>query len=256
MSIRNLTNSIFYDIVTETLAESRNITCEEAKAVISKMTFLEYHELFEAIVPPSGNTIGSQGSSASPQQQNKSAPQPSDAKSTWTGKGPVQVGMTVGIKGPGNAPVPGAVSRVDAATNGVVIKDPTTGKEQTFNMADLQPFVAQANAAGQNITPGATNQQTQEESQIRRLRELAGIKEMCSGGATGAGAIAIAPAAVGSVKRRQPTDEKLSKEYTRKEAPKTIIGDTKPSQASGELSANLAASGKKSAGRTNNGFKK
>jgi hypothetical protein len=61
---------------------------------------------------------------------------------------------------------------------------------------------------------------------------------------------------MGGMRKRQPTVEVVKKEYTPKEPAKTIVGDTKPSQASGELSANLAARGKKSAGRTNNGFKR
>jgi hypothetical protein len=66
----------------------------------------------------------------------------------------------------------------------------------------------------------------------------------------------VAPVAIGKVKRRQPTEEQIKKEYTPKEAAKTIIGDTKPNQASGELSANLAVRGKKTASRANNGFKR
>ena len=91
---------------------------------------------------------------------------------------------------------------------------------------------------------------------LSRLRELAGIKENCSAGATGAGAIAIAPAAMGGIKRRQSADEALKTEYTPSEPAKTIIGDTKPGQASGKLSATLAANGMKTASRINNGKKK
>ena len=45
-------------------------------------------------------------------------------------------------------------------------------------------------------------------------------------------------------------------EYVPKEAAKTIVGDTKPNQASGELSATLAANGKRTASRINNGIKR
>ncbi len=78
---------------------------------------------------------------------------------------------------------------------------------------------------------------------IQRLKELAGIGEESSGGSTSAGNFAVPEAS-------------LKKEYVRRAPAKTIIGDTKPFQASGELSANLAATGKPSAGRTNNGFKR
>ena len=89
-----------------------------------------------------------------------------------------------------------------------------------------------------------------------RMQQLAGIKENCSAGATGAGSIAVAPAAMGKVKRRQETNEQQPVEYTRTEAPKTIVGDTKPAQASGELSANLAARGQKTASRNKNGLRR
>jgi hypothetical protein len=171
------------------------------------------------------------------------------------------MGMTVGLKGPNGIPVPGQVSQVDASAKGVKVKNPTTGQDEWVNMDALQPFMA-GGKPNANIQPGAgTNQQSvtttaEDAGQLTRLRELAGIKENCSAGATGAGSIAVAPAAMGSIRKRQPTDEQIKKEYTPKEAAKTIAGDTKPSQASGELSANLAARGKKSAGRINNGFKR
>ena len=92
-------------------------------------------------------------------------------------------------------------------------------------------------------------------SELSRLRELAGISEDASCGATGAGAIAMAPSSMGKVKRRQPVDEVQAKEYT-PGPQKTVVGDTKPNQASGELSATLAANGKKTASRINNGFKR
>jgi hypothetical protein len=155
--------------------------------------------------------------------------------------------MTVGLKGPNGVPMPGEISKVDTMANGVTVKDPTTGKDQWMNIKDLQPFMAQ----GQQAQPTA-----EDVAHLTRLRELAGIKENCSGGATGAGAIAIAPAATGNVKKRQYPEESLQKEYTPKHSAETIAGDTKPGQASGQLSANLAASGKKSAGRINNGKKR
>jgi len=241
--------SLIHDMVVHDLAKDKNISINEAKKVISEMSFLEYHNLVEAgtaIVPPSGQTI------APATSQQKPATGPSKMKAIWPGKGaPVEVGMTVGLKGPNGLPVPGQVSQVDMAAKGVKVKNPTTGQDEWANMDNLEPFMAQDDQ-NQTIQPG-TQQDTND---LARLKELAGIRENCSGGATGAGAIAIAPAAMGAVKKRQPTDEQLKKEYTPKEAAKTIVGDTKPNQASGELSANLAVRGKKTASRSNNGFKK
>ena len=176
-------------------------------------------------------------------------------KAIWPGKGaPVEVGMTVGLKGPNGLPVPGEISQVDMGAKGVKVKNPTTGQDEWTNMDMLEPFMASAEP-GQNIQPG--QQPTAEDvSDLARMRKLAGIKEECSGGATGAGAIAVAPAAMGKVKRRtDPVEESPSLEHP-VAGRKTIVGDTKPGQASGKLSANLAVRGKKTAGRTNNGFKK
>lgn len=249
--LNELANDLIYGDMVYKLAAQENIGLTEARYLLSQMSFTEYRKLSEdntTIVPPSGTPIGptSQGS-----QQKPAA---NAAKATWTGKGPLSVGMTVGLKGPNGLPVPGEVSQVDMSAKGVKVKNPTTGQTEWMNIDALQPFMAATGGATQNIQPGA--QPTQEEMDLVRLRELAGIKENCSGGATGAGAIAIAPVSMGKVKRRQPAEEALKSEYTPKGPAKTVVGDTKPSQASGKLSADLAASGKVSASRTNNGRKR
>lgn len=248
MSLFEFNNHLQHKMIVDSLAEARGISHNEARKIVSGMTFSEYHRLSEAganITPPSGQTIAPAG----PSQQKPSAAQggPQQVKSVWPGKGaPVEVGMTVGLKGPNGLPVPGTVSQVDAGAKGVKVRNPTTGQEEWSNMDTLEPFMAQQK-------PGA---QPQQQTDLQRLQELAGIKENCSGGATGAGAIAIAPAPMGKVKRRQETSEQAPVEYTPKEAPKTIVGDTKPNQASGKLSADLAARGKKTASRINNGRKR
>jgi hypothetical protein len=250
---------LMYGDAVYILAAERSIGLTEARLLLSQMSFSEYRNMVEAgssIVPPSGQTIGP--TSTQPPQGTGS---PQKMKAIWPGKGaPVEMGMTVGLKGPSGLPVPGQVSQVDAAAKGVKVKNPTTGQEEWTNMDQLQPYMA-GGQQGQNTQPNAGAEYkpittVEDATQLTRLRELAGIKETCSAGATGAGSIAVAPAAMGGMRKRQPTVEVVKKEYTPKEPAKTIVGDTKPSQASGELSANLAARGKKSAGRTNNGFKR
>lgn len=258
MSIKNLTSYFLHNEIVENLAESRGITTEQARKIVSDLSFSEYHRLSEGgamITPPSGQTIAPSGPSTQPQKSSSAATSPQKIKSIWPGQGaPVEVGMTVGLKGPNGLPVPGEISQVDMTAKGVKVKNPTTGQDEWANMDALEPFMAGAEQ-GQNIQPG--QQPTAEDANsLARMRKLAGIREDSSGGATGAGAIAIAPTAMGQVKRRQPTEEQIKKEYTPKEAAKTIVGDTKPNQASGELSANLAARGKKTASRINNGYKK
>lgn len=259
-----LANDMIHGDMVHKLAAQRNIGLSEARIILSQMSFIDYRALSEdntSITPPSGNTLGSTTQNTQQQQANA----PTNAKSTWTGKGPINVGMTVGIKGPNGLPVPGSVSQVDMGAKGVKVKNPTTGQDEWMNMDTLQPFIVAGGNTSQNIQPGTQQpaqsgmQPTQEQQDITdltRLRELAGIKEECSGGATGAGSIAIAPAAMGKMKRRQYPEESLKAEYTPKTSAKTIIGDTKPAQASGKLSADLAASGKISAGRINNGRKR
>jgi hypothetical protein len=264
-----LVNDIIYGDMVHKLAAQRNIGLSEARIILSQMSFIDYRTLSEdntSITPPSGNTLGPTTQSTQQQQANA----PTNAKSTWTGKGPINVGMTVGVKGPNGLPVPGQVSQVDMGAKGVKVKNPTTGQDEWMNMDTLQPFIVAGGNTPQNTQPGTQQpaqpgpqqqgtQPTQEQQDITnltRLRELAGIKEECSSGATGAGSIAIAPAAMGKMKKRQYPEESLQAEYTPKTSAKTIIGDTKPAQASGKLSADLAASGKVSAGRINNGRKR
>ena len=266
-SLQEFTKIALFNELIRNVMENENLDWNSAKEKVYGMTFADYHNLIEGITPPSGQTIGPTGPSNTP-NTSQAASSPSQvtngAKSIWPGKGaPVEQGMTVGLKGPNGVPVPGEISQVDLGAKGVKVKNPTTGQEEWTNIDALEPF--QANTGGSGAPPGnqptATNSATittttEHSQQLSRLRELAGIKENCSAGATGAGSIAIAPAAMGGIKKRQPTDEELKKEYVPKEAAKTIVGDTKPNQASGELSSNLAIRGKKTASRTNNGFKR
>jgi hypothetical protein len=126
----------------------------------------------------------------------------------------------------------------EADPRGVQVKNPQTGK-----MEWMKPSVDQS---GKPVV---------EDKALARMKQLAGIVEDGSCGGISASGIAVAPKSMGSMNRRQPTDEKIKKEYT-PEVAKTVVGDTKPNQASGELSATLAANNKKTASRTNNGFKK
>ncbi len=257
---------LMYESPAAIYARLNGVTLNEAEDKVKTLSFAEYHSLVEAsadITPPSGKTIAptSFRSSAAGQgqdtvQSTSSPSSTSNIKASWPGgDAPIEQGMTVGLKGPNNVPVPGEVTQVDGPARGVKVKNPTTGQEEWYSNDDINPFMANGTAPQ---TPATAPQQPQvaEDLELSRMLHLAGIKENCSGGATGAGAIAIAPAAMGSMKKRQGVDEAPAKEYTPKEPAKTIVGDTKPHQASGELSANLAVRGKKTASRTNNGFKR
>lgn len=320
--------ALMHENAIEKLAKMKMVTIQEAKDLVSEMSFGEYYALIEATLPaptnsfstmkptypnpkqvtqtniphqtdafndpqtgqgvatdkvvdpkdvdqvqqedissPSGDTIGPNSSSVSstntPASNDTSTQSGTSAiKSLWPGKGsPAQVGMTVGLKGPNNVPVPGQITQVDNAAKGAKVRNPTTGQEQWSNLDELQPFMANGQAQSQPAAPespaSANIQQMAEDEELSRLLELAGLKETCSAGATSSGSIATAPVAMGGMRKRMPAEGAgLKKEYTPKEAPKTIIGDTKPNQASGQLSANLAATGKPAAGRSNNGRKR
>lgn len=259
-------NDLVYGDAVHLLAKNKNIDLTEARAAMSKLSFNEYRKLEEAsadISPPSGNTITP--SAGKPQQQARPG---AKKKNIWPGKDtPPEMGMTVGIKGPTGNQVPGQITKVDQATKRVTVKDPSTGQEQIINTDVLEPFQDRRNAGQPSAQTPLSNKpgqggftldqmgQMEESKNLARMKKLAGIKENSSAGATGAGSIAIAPAAMNGVKRRTGATEQ-KKEYTRTAPAKTIVGDTKPHQASGELSATLAANGKKTATRVNNGYKR
>ena len=257
-------NLIYEDSVVK-LANIRGITLDESKSELIDMSFSDYITLIEAsanITPPSGQTISpssgniapqstpitpgsnrqTQPGTVTPQSSAQTANQP--APIMWKGPGtPAQQGMTVGLRGPTGQNVAGEITQVDQNANGVKVKNPTTGQEEWHSNDELQQYTPDSNANTQQMS-----------EEIARMRHLAGISENCSAGATGAGSIAVSPAPLGNVRRRTIPETSMD-EYTPTVA-KTVVGDTKPKQDSGKLSARLAKAGKPTATRSNNGFKK
>jgi hypothetical protein len=257
-SLKILSDDMSYGDSVRRISKLNGVGLTEARSILSSMTFGDYQAMAEAnITPPSGSTIGPSSGSTNSRMSPNSPPSGSPAsniKSMWPGAGaPVEVGMTVGFKGLDGRSVPGSVSQVDMNAKGVKVNNPATGQEEWRNMDDLEQFQTSDQQSG-NIQPG--QQMTAEQKDIKRMRQLAGITETCSAGATGAGSIAVAPVAMGNIQKRQPTEEALKKEYNKSGPTKTIVGDTKSHQASGELSSTLAANGKKTANRKNNGLRK
>lgn len=257
---------LMYESAVVRYSKLTNLPINESRKAISLMSFSDYLKLLEAsadITPPSGMKIGAStpsNSSSSASAGNttvnsstvntqKAQQDPTKTQVIWNGPGsPIEKGMTVGLKGPTGIPVPGEITQVDNQANGVKVRNPSTNKEEWHSNDDLEPYVGGATPA-----PGLQTSAMAEE--LSRMKKLAGIAEDASSGASCAGAMgAGTPQPIGAIKRRQPVAE-LKKEYVPKVA-KTVVGDTKPNQASGELSANLAASGKKTASRINNGIKK
>ena len=241
-------SSLAYNDAVSRLMEGNSIAVEDARSAIASMSFKDYHRLIEAtadIIPPSGKII-------SPQQQQQpapnTAPQAGQAPAPGQPFQPIQPGTQpapAAGQAPGTPPVAGQAIQQQAQQ-----MVPPGSKVPVIPGKPGQPAVP-----GQPVQPGQQPQQAEEGAMLQRLRELAGIKEDASCGATGAGAIAMAPSAMGKPKRRG-VEEAPKKEYTRTAPPKTIVGDTKPFQASGELSATNAARGIPTASRKRNGLKK
>lgn len=224
--------------VLQLIAETHGVDDAQARNILSKMSFLEHMRLREAITPPSGLKVGTPPTANKPQANgttNKPAGTKPDAKMWNNPNAPITPGMTVGVNSDNGDTTPMQVSQVDQNASGVKVKDPVTGKETWYNKEQL-------------ATLGVNETDAQADEQLERILELAGVKETASAGATSAGAIASAPSPSKGT-RRHTEETALQPEHTRKTPYKTIIGDTKPSQASGQLSANLAASGKRTANR-------
>ena len=217
--------------IVETISRVRKVGISEARKLLQDMSFSEYVAITEAnqVIPPSGNAVGSETSTNTAQPE-------VDKSKMWANKNaPITPGMSVGIADDAGGLVPMQVSQVDSNASGVKVKDPTTGKEQWYNKDEL-------------ATLGEVSEETEEEDEdnagLQRMLELAGIYEM-----TSAGCIAAAPTPLGGVRKRSEESVTLDKEHQREKPYQSIVGDTKPSQSSGELSANLAASGKPTANR-------
>lgn len=247
--------------MVEKYSKTQGITMTESRKVISAMSFKDYLVLSEDsanIAGPSGTTIGPTGSSANtqkpttaptqaPQQQQQEKP-----KANWIPGTPAKMGDTVGVSGKGgpNAPkTPGTVTKVNP--DGTVEIMGADGKSSTHNVGDLGAAPMQQKQQTQQSQPNAQTLQPGVTEEIARMKKLAGISEDASCGATSAGAIATAPATVGKVKRRHEVDESPSLEHP-EIGNKTLAGDTKPTQASARLSANLASKRKRTATRSNN----
>jgi len=229
-------NKLIYGDTAEKIAALKNVSLQEAKQEISEMSFAEYRKILEAnIIPPSGQQIGGTNQPTQPGQ-----PQQPQQKRPFSPQN--QVGQQQQMQ-PGQPQQPQQI---------------VPPGQQMQPGQPQQPQQPQQQVGAPIPTVPGTNVPTTEEEdrELMRLRELAGIGEDCSGGAVGAGAIASSTAMMPGKRKKTTEEGSLKSEYTRKIPAKTIAGDTKPNQASGQLSANLAASGKPSASRTNNGFKK
>ena len=205
-----------YENTIAKLARIKNITLAESAKIISGMSFSDYMTLLEANV----DIIPPSGQPVGQPKTNIPAPTQPGA--------PAQPGQPVQPTAPGQPAPP------KQGTNQIPGQPPQPG----------QP------PAGEQVAEDGENKD------LARLKQLAGIKENCSSGATGAGSIAVAPAAMGTMQKRKPPVEESPSLEHQDIGRKSVVGDTKPNQATGKLSANLAARNKKTASRTDNGLRR
>lgn len=249
-------NSLKYNDAVSKLMEN-----EETRHVISEMSFGEYHKLIEAsadIVPPSGQIITPKNKVQAPGQNiAKAAPVAAAAPVAGQAPGPGQPiqQMNTQQQTPQAGQTPAAVAGQAVQQQAGALLP----KGANVPMIPGLPGAAGIGQPNQPPKPGQPIQTvtpTEEEMELERLAELSGIGEMCSGGATGAGAIAMAPKPMGAMKKRQPTEESPSLEHP-VSGRKTIPGATGP-QASAihKLSANNAVRGNPTPFRTNAGIRK
>lgn len=214
---------LMYENAVENYAKLNNITLEESKSAFSKMSFSEYLSLLEATV-------------------DMARQQPQQAKSA--------------IVPPSGNPIGNQQNSSDSDDMGDNLGLPN------LNAQDSGSNLQNNNQQSRQTQPQQQNNMQQQDMQkqfaatIDRLKQLAGISENASAGASCAGAMGASTAQpLGKKIQRRSVEESPVTEYTPTVA-KTVVGDTKPAQASGKLSADLAARGKKTASRKNNGFKK
>jgi hypothetical protein len=252
----SIINQLMYESVIDIIAEKNKVSLEEAKSILSSMSFKDYYAITEQnITPPSGQTLGPSNITKQSMSSTTTATPPDEKEEEvvgWTGVGPITQGVTVGLQHDRNKIVPGKVEKVDVSNKTITILDPTTNKPQVYSNSDprIQKFMVKTGTTQKPTAPPTTPTQTTEE--ISRLKHLAGIVENSSAGAVSAGNVAVAIKELGDggqLLRRSKTEERWAKEYKKPPGNKTIVGDTKPSQASSELSANLVANNKVSASR-------
>ena len=256
---------LLYENAVSKLASIRKISLSESARAISVMSFSDYLSLLEAtadIIPPSGQQVGQQPNVVS------AATTPTQPQLTTP---PSQKTVQVVPQVQGEEQEDEVTEDTSAFSNTYNRGDKVDTPLGTGTIVDVSPDVNVSckvhvklddpSRAGEDgkykdtytfTTDMLTRMQSPE---IARMKQLAGIKEDSSAGASCAGAIATVATPLKGVQRRQPVDESPKQEYTPTVA-KTIIGDTKPNQATGKLSANLAAAGKKTASRNKNGLRR
>ena len=169
-------NSLIHGDMVHKLADARNIGLSEARMLISQMSFNEYRSLDEAsadIIPPSGKPLSPSGPGGAPPAATtpgqQSSPPPAGSQPAAAGPTPVKTPPT--------------------DPRGVQVRNPQTGKMEWMKpTTPAQP--GQAAQPGAQAAAGLQAQAVSEDKALARMRQLAGIKEDGSSGASCAGGIA------------------------------------------------------------------
>ena len=194
------------------IAESRNITKEEARTIIKNMSFGEYQTMLEANADKgivSKQTTQSMNPSNEPQGMNKPRV-PDSAMSKPANTAPpasmdtMDPKMTKAFDDAIAQAAPGEQQELEKIRD-LAISDPETASQQYKEYEGrsargrnaTSPISAFFNSLGTGMKAGFASQFAKESADLSRLRELAGISESATVGSTSAGNIASSPSIIG-----------------------------------------------------------
>jgi hypothetical protein len=230
-----LTNNPKIDSLKYNDPVSRLMENEDTRSVIASMSFGDYHRLIEAsadIVPPSGVKVGGRAPVVN-QPQQVQQPQQNTAKVVPPAGAQAPGGAVVGM----NPQVPtqqgqpaNAAKAVGAEAQKLLppgVKVPMMPAKPGVVPPGQVAVPGQPAPAGQGLPPVVAP--TQEEVELRRLRELAGLGEEGSAGGIGSAAVSVGADAVRKLPVRNTTVRKRTEESPSLEHPdagrKTVPGD-------------------------------
>jgi len=219
------------DRLEKCVAEEYHISEESARDTIKKIGFAAYVQLLEASADfgnqssNTGSTVGTKPVSDKPGIENPFNPDGTlnTSRDTIGAEGQIDLDgaihdIVVGKRFGNDAEVTtakGQKMRVPVKN----IKSRTKGKSKTGFSTIGKAIGLAATAKNKFMTGFNKGQQlmsSEDHDELHRLRELAGIEETCSAGATGAGAIATAPSVVGNT-AHTPTDKLRARLRRKKE---------------------------------------
>jgi len=193
------------------IAESRNITKEEARTIIKNMSFGEYQTMLEANADKGNVGMQTTQSMDPPTPQNMNKPRvPDSAMSRPASTAPpassetMDPNMTKAFDDAIAQAAPGEQQELEKIRD-LAKTDPNAAGKQYKEYEGrsargrnaTSPISAFFNKMGTGMKAGFASQFAKESADLSRLRELAGISESATVGSTSAGNIASSPSIIG-----------------------------------------------------------